>query len=135
VGDELAKLEAEVVAGINAERSKRGLPALEPDDRLAAAARAHSQDMAEGNFFAHRGRDGSQTGERVSAQGYAWLFYAENIACRQQSSKVVLASWVESKPHLENMLSVKAEHVGVGLAVREGTDCLYYWTALFAAEQ
>jgi uncharacterized protein YkwD len=131
----LAELEAKVMAGMNEERRNRGLPPLGSDSRLTAAAQVHSRDMAQGNFFDHRGRDGSWTGERLSAQGYGWSFYAENIACRQRSAEQVLKSWLDSKAHRDNILSTKAEHAGVGVAVREGTDCVYYWTAVLAAER
>jgi hypothetical protein len=132
---DLSELEAQAIEGINAVRQERGLPALAPDARLTAAAQAHSRDMAARDFFDHEGSDGSQARERISAQGYAWRFYAENIARGHLSVDELLASWMESRPHRENLLSEQAEHVGVGVARRAGTDCTVYWTAVFAAEQ
>jgi hypothetical protein len=39
---------------LNAERGERGLESLSPDDHLAEAAQAHTDDMAERSYFAHR---------------------------------------------------------------------------------
>jgi uncharacterized protein YkwD len=128
------ELEAEAVAKLNDERQRRGLPVLDVDERLAAAARAHSLDMADRGFFDHRGSDGSKAGERISDQGYRWRFYAENIACGQRSAEQLFADWMASQHHRANILSDNVERVGVGIVYREGSDCIYYWTAVFAAE-
>jgi uncharacterized protein YkwD len=133
--DELVGLEAELLAGINRERKRRGRVALAADERLTAAARAHSLDMAGRGFFDHTGSDGSQVGDRISAQGYAWRLYAENIACGQASASEVIADWMASRGHRKNLLSREVEQVGVGLAAREDSPCKVYWTAVFAVAQ
>ena len=133
--ERLAELETRVVLALNGERQRRGLPALQVDERLAAAARAHSLAMAEQRFFDHTGPDGSQPGERILAQGYRWRFCAENLACGHRSAETVVANWMESREHHANVLNAKAVDVGVGLFVREGTDCTFYWTVVFAAER
>jgi uncharacterized protein YkwD len=129
----LARAESAVLNGINREREKKNLPALVYDERLTAAAEAHSADMAKGNFFGHQGSDGSDAGERVSAQGYRWSFYAENVACGQPNATAVLKSWMESKAHRDNILDAKAKHAGVSLVRRKGTRCEYFWTVVFAS--
>ncbi len=55
-------------------RLQNNLPALTLDSRLVAAAEGHSLDMAQDNFFAHEGSDGSSVGDRLTCQGYAWNF-------------------------------------------------------------
>ena len=72
---------------MNRERQKRGLPGLGAGRAADRRGRVHSEDMAQGDFFDHRGSDGSRTGERLSAQGYRWSFYAENIACGQRTAE------------------------------------------------
>jgi uncharacterized protein YkwD len=128
------ELEAEVIAELNAERQRRGRPLLATDDRLTAAARAHSRDMAEVGFFDHTGSDGSHAGDRISDQGYRWRFYAENIACGQRSADEVVTGWMASRVHRRKILSREAEQVGVGSVSVEGSPCTVYWTAVFAAE-
>src|SRR5690606_14659555 len=56
---------------------------LEP--RLTAAARAHSQDMLENVFQSTDGPNGSKSGERVSAAGYPWTVFAENVYASARS--------------------------------------------------
>ena len=61
---------------INDERDTVGLPALDQEDRLRDAARAHSTDMACNGIYSHTGSDGSTTGDRMTAQGYEWILVA-----------------------------------------------------------
>jgi uncharacterized protein YkwD len=136
--DELAKLnksETAVLNGMNRERKKAGLPALKEDKRLTAAAEGHSKDMAKGDFFDHTGSDGSKAGDRVSAQGYRWTFYAENVACGQRTATEVLQSWLGSKAHRKNILSPKAKEAGVSVVRRKDSRCVYFWTVVFGAEK
>jgi uncharacterized protein YkwD len=129
----MTKYESQIVAGMNREREKRGLPALAADKRLTAAARVHSRDMAKGDFLDHRGSDGSRPGDRIKKQGYHWSFYAENVACGPRTGTQALKSWMESKPHRDNVLNGTVEHVGISVSRRAGTRCIYHWTAVFAA--
>jgi uncharacterized protein YkwD len=89
--------------------------------------------MAEKDFFDHVGSDGSKPGDRILRQGYRWTFYAENIGCGYPSPEEMVAGWMGSRGHRENLLNPQAEHVGVGVVRGVGTSCEIYWTALFAA--
>lgn len=130
----IAPVEQELIDIINAERARQGLPPLTPDPRLADAAATHSIDMAGGDFFAHRGSDGSGPDERVAREGYRWRYVAENIGCGQDTPQRIVASWMSSAGHRENMLSADATDIGVALATRHGGGCEIFWTALFARE-
>lgn len=59
-----------VLALINAERAKAGLPAYIYNAEIAAFALAHSEDMAYNNFLSHDGTDGT-FGERMAAYNMA----------------------------------------------------------------
>lgn len=64
------------------EAQMKALPALPPlafNEKLLAAARAHSQDMLAHAYQDHIGTDGSSTSDRISASGYDWSAYGENI--------------------------------------------------------
>lgn len=130
----IAPVEQEVIDLINGERARAGLPPLKPDPRLTDAAANHSIDMAGGDFFAHQGSDGSGPDERVAREGYRWRYVAENIGCGQDSPQRIVASWMDSAGHRENMLSADADDIGVALATRHGGGCEIFWTALFARE-
>jgi uncharacterized protein YkwD len=118
---------------INEEQEGRRLPPLKQDDRLAAAAQVHSQDMAANDFFDHVGSDGSRPGDPISSQGYRWTFYAENVGCGHDLPADVVRGWMSSAGHRANLLSVDAEHVGIGVADGADTRCATCWTVVFAA--
>lgn len=69
-----------VLALINHDRSKAGVPPVEWDGRAAGAARAHVVDMAKNGYTAHWGTDGSVPEERYTAAGGTHLM-KENVAC------------------------------------------------------
>ncbi len=59
-----------VVLLINAEREGHGLLPLVAQPQLVAAARGHSTDMADHDYFSHFGLDGSSVADRLDEQGY-----------------------------------------------------------------
>ena len=103
-------------------------PALTWDDRLAKAAQLHSQDMLNNNFFDHRGSNGSSIDQRVGQQGYAWSAVGENIQAGATSAAAVVASWLASPGHCENIMSPSFTQMGAGLAGSK-------WTQVFARPQ
>ncbi len=54
-------------------------PPLAMNPRLQAAARLHSGDQLTNEFQGHFGSDGSSPGDRITAQGYNWNRYGENV--------------------------------------------------------
>jgi len=58
-GYQYLDFELEVHRLANEARASNSLPPLFLDKHLAAAARAHSLDMKENNYFNHTGQDGS----------------------------------------------------------------------------
>jgi uncharacterized protein YkwD len=119
--------EAEVVELTNAERANALCGAVHTDDRLAAAARAHSEDMVERDFFDHVNPDGDGPGERASAAGYDW-WASENIAWGYRTAEDVVAGWMNSPGHRRNILDCDVVAVGVGVADVGGEP---YWTQMF----
>ncbi len=120
-----------ILAFVNQERCDRGLHPLALNDSLNAAALAHSQDMAENNFFDHEGSDGSNAGERISRQGYNWTSWAENIAAGYSTPQSVHNGWMNSSGHRANILSGNVREMGLARVYRAGTDWGTYWTQVF----
>jgi hypothetical protein len=116
------------LVALNHARLSAGLPPLAVDARLVAAAEAHSGDMAERRTLDHTGADGSTVGQRAARAGYAWSWVAENVARGHATPEEAVASWLASPPHRANLLSVRAAHVGIGLAGGAGGP---YWTGVF----
>ncbi|MCW2966681.1 MAG: hypothetical protein JWM71_453 [Solirubrobacteraceae bacterium] len=109
-----------IVCMVNAERTVRGLPALTPDDRLGVSAQRHTDDMVARNFFSHYAPApapyGTDPGSRITAAGYDWQFYGENIAVGYVTPRAVMTGWMASEGHCRNILDPSAEQIGVGVA-------------------
>lgn len=103
------------------------------NDRLFSAAARHSDDMARHNYFSHTGRDGRSPGERVSAEGYSWRIAGENIAAGQASVNAVMAAWLASPGHCENLMRREYTEVAVACVVApSGSTYSRYWTMKLA---
>jgi uncharacterized protein YkwD len=118
---------------INHEREKRGLRPLVWNDDVAEVARLHSRNMAQNNFFSHRGLDGSMVNDRAEQMGlFNWRAIGENIAFNRgydQPVEFAVEKWLESPSHRENLLNKSWIESGVGVAVsRDGS---YYFTQVF----
>ncbi len=123
-----------VVDLTNQERTRRGLRALTIDPALNRAALAHSQDMADRNYFSHTGANGSDPGDRIAAAGYSPIYaWGENIAAGQSTPEEVVAAWMNSEGHREVLLSTWYADIGVGMVNRAGTTYGYYWSQEFAS--
>ena len=103
-------------AALNAQRASAGLPPATPDARLTAAAQRHADDMVAQDYFSHSGSDGSSSAERVRAAGYSSCRPSENIAFGQTSEASVLQTWVNSPPHLANIMMQGPVQYGLGHA-------------------
>jgi uncharacterized protein YkwD len=126
-----AALEAEVVRIVNTERAKAGCAALTADDRLTAAARGHSADMAARGYFSHTTPEGVEFSTRITSAGYRWSGAGENIAKGQRTPADVMTSWMNSAGHKANILNCGFKNIGVGVAA-DATGSLV-WTQDFAS--
>jgi len=104
-------------------------PALDCDEALVRAARGHSQDMADNNYFDHTGLDGSTPPDRFEAAGFtgtgAW---GENIAAGPGDAESVLAMWHASSGHCSNIMNPSFTVAGVGYGSSASSTYASYWT-------
>ncbi|GHI02043.1 RNA polymerase [Streptomyces cellostaticus] len=121
---------AQVVALVNKERAAAGCGPLTEDAQLEKAAQGHSDDMAARNFFDHTNPDGADPGRRITAAGYQWSTYGENIARGQQTPQAVMDSWMNSPGHRANILNCSFKNIGVGVHKGSGGP---WWTQDFGA--
>ena len=104
-------------------------PALAWNLPLTQAADAHSRDMVANNSFSHTGANGSTAGERISAAGYNWNSYGENIAAGQSSINQVVDGWMASAGHCANIMTAAFADIGVAcVAGNTSTTYSTYWT-------
>jgi uncharacterized protein YkwD len=93
----------------NQKRASRGLPRLCVHPTLQKAARAHSVDMIQRDYFSHytKGRDEGPC-ERLRRYGYRWRLCGENIAWgsgSKGSSESRFRAWMKSPSHKANILN------------------------------
>ncbi|MET9674431.1 CAP domain-containing protein [Streptomyces sp. NPDC006482] len=119
----------QVIDLVNSARAEEGCGPLTGNAQLHQAAQGHSEDMAARDFFDHTDPDGDGPGERITAAGYAWSTYGENIAMGQQTPEQVMDSWMNSPGHRANILNCSFKEIGIGLYTSGGP----YWTQAFGA--
>lgn len=110
-------------------------PALSWNCQLATAATKHSQDMASNNFMSHTGSNGSQPGDRISAEGYQYSTWAENVAAGYTTIDQVMNGWLQSSGHCSNIMSTSVTEMGADLVTNSSSDYTYYWTGVFGRPQ
>lgn len=125
----MSRYEEKVLNLVNQERAEVGCRPLDADPKLARAARSHSADMATQGYFAHDTPDGTDPGKRITAAGYRWSAWGENIAKGQPDPESVMRAWMNSPGHRANILNCGFRDLGVGLAY--GSGHTPYWTQDF----
>lgn len=119
-----------MVSAINAARAQRGLAPVQPQPLVAQAAQLHAAEMAARQVMSHTGANGSDAGERLTAVGFDWAAWGENVAAGFDDAARVVTSWMASTQHRNNILG-DFEYIGVGVDV-SSTDTPY-WTITLAS--
>ncbi|WP_433324469.1 sigma-70 family RNA polymerase sigma factor [Spirillospora sp. CA-294931] len=122
-------LREQVVRLVNTERARRGCRPMRENARLTAAAQKHSEEMASRRTLDHASADGRNPGDRITAAGYRWRAWAENIAQGSRTSTAVMASWMKSPGHRDNIVNCGLSEIGVGISLRPGGP---WWTQKLA---
>ncbi len=130
---EARSLEERAFDLINTERRLRGLTPLKWSGDLSVLARQHSQNMAAGGFFSHRGIDGSLVDGRAEQLGMdTWAAIGENIAFIRgydQPADMAVDKWMNSASHRNNLLSPRWHEAAIGVAIAENGTL--YFTQVF----
>jgi uncharacterized protein YkwD len=101
------------------------------NEALAAAALAHSRDMAEKNYFSHADPAGDSVTQRASRAGYRWRFVGENIAAGLGEPNQVVAGWLASPGHCANIMAPDFAEMGAAYAANPRSALDVYWTQTF----
>jgi uncharacterized protein YkwD len=125
--------EARAHARLCGDKSFNAAPSLKLSVALAAAALAHSLDMAMGDYFEHQGRDGSTPSSRVTRTGYAWQVVGENIAAGVATPEEAVEGWLQSPAHCENLMDPRFTDMAVAYVVNPRNPSVILWTQVFAA--
>jgi len=106
-------------------------PPIVWNEQLAAAALAHSKDMAQQSYFSHLNKRGQEVPQRAEAQGYSWRNIAENISRGQNSAQEAVNGWINSPGHCRNLMNPRFTEMGAGLGIHQARHATAYWTQVF----
>lgn len=105
----------EIVRLTNVERANQGLGAVKLDGQLSAAAAQKAADMFARDYWAHVSPIGTQPWYFVTQSGYEYRYAGENLARDFFDPNGVVAAWMNSPSHRENLLSDKYQDIGVAV--------------------
>lgn len=116
-----------MVSLTNAERSQAGLAPFTASPRLMQAAQIHADQMVTLGQLAHvlSGAKYPNPVDRLTAVGYQWQAWAENVAYGQASPASALSAWMNSSGHRANILDAGLTELGTGYA-RDAEGRPYY---------
>jgi uncharacterized protein YkwD len=125
---ELARMEATLHRSVNRFRSEQRLIPLSRYPALDAVARAHSEDMAARNYFAHESPEGHNCVDRLERSGIRGFSLAgENVGMtsRANPNREILDGWLASPVHRKNLTGRPFNATGIGIA-RAPNGTLFY---------
>lgn len=129
----LTAFEADILAGMNAERVAVGLPALQLDGAITAVARERSNDMIGKGYFGHDSPTGENAFTLMDKYGIPYGWAGENLARNNypdnEAVAVSMRDWMASQGHRDNILSPHYSLVGVGAGV--DSTGMKYFTVVF----
>lgn len=108
---------------INSTRVRNNSSLLSWSSSAAKAARKHSRDMADNNFFSHVGPGRQNPYDRLNNEGIYCRTIGENIIAGYGGAILSNHAWFNSKEHRNNMLDNSFSCVGVGFVY--ASDSIY----------
>ncbi len=110
-GDE-DDIQFRMLDSINSLRSAAGVPAIQLDANLTAAAATHARDMALQNRPWLFGSDGSSPLDRAKRAGFRGRFLGENISESFETELETLAAWMQQENTRAVILDRNARRMG-----------------------
>lgn len=102
----------------NQMRQENNVAPLSYSNSLAKAAEAKAQDMFSHDYWDHFCPCGNTPWMFIKQAGYNYAYAGENLARGFTSSQDVIAAWMASPEHRQNMLS--KNYMDIGFAVEDG---------------
>lgn len=133
----LPNFQADILQAVNAARAKArtcgaiampAVGAVQWSDVLFASAAGHSQDMAQRNYFDHVSPEGVSAGQRATNAGYRFANLGENIAAGQANVATVMAGWLGSAGHCQNIMTAAFTEMAVACVATTRPQYPTYWT-------
>jgi uncharacterized protein YkwD len=116
---------------VNAERASRGIAPVSVHPAIQFAAESMAKYEAIASVMTHVSPNGARGGDRIAGAGYAWTAWGENVAAGQPDCATVMAAWMNSPGHRDNILNPRFVHIGVAAAANGAG--VVYWAMDLAA--
>ena len=108
--------ERQMLALVNRDRKRAGLPPVIADATLAAIARAHSRDMVEHDFVGHVSPRTGTAMDRVRRAGLSPGLVLENVG-RAYTAEEAESGFMSSPGHRANIVHPDARKLGIGIVL------------------
>lgn len=99
----------------NSARSSHNLPALKTSGALNNAASKKAIHMLKHNYWSHTAPDGTTPWHFITSSGYNYLYAGENLAKDFIDANSVIAAWLASTSHRNNILNNHYKDMGVAI--------------------
>ena len=109
----------EIVELTNSERGEYGLSPLSLNMSLSEAARRKAADMFAFDYWAHKSPSGREPWDFFQEVEYDYIYAGENLARDFSTPEAVVAAWMMSPSHKDNIINGQYQEIGV--AVVNGT--------------
>lgn len=122
---------------INNVRTRNNLSALNLNEKLVLAAKAHLTDMLCNNYLSPIGLDGSTPQTRVAAQGYTASLVIENIyalpqALPQSNTQAAFNWWINNTTYSADILNPNTTEFGIAYGTSENSLLNGYFVVVSA---
>ncbi len=98
----------------NERRAEQGLGSLQPNGLLSEAARQKAATMFNFGCWSHD-CNGRTPWSFISGVGYSYIYAGENLAKDFNDSESVVAAWMASPTHRDNLLNSKYQEIGMAV--------------------
>jgi|GEM_PF-2365499 len=123
------EIERQIFEMTNEIRIEHGLSPVRYHATSAVAAKGHSADMIDNDYFTHKSRDGRTPAARMTDAGVYWVSTGENIGYIYDSRgsgtsadvEQLMDMWMKSPSHRANILNPEWQYLGVGVELSNDT--------------
>ncbi len=107
---------SDVISQVNQERLNNGKAPLIENAQLSSAAQAKANDMFASNYWAHNNpTNGRQPWNFIREAGYVYRYAGENLARDFGDTPNMVAAWMASPTHRDNIVSDRYTETGVAV--------------------
>lgn len=119
LGEKVVIAPEKIIEETNKKRVEAGLPPLRVDQSLMVGAGAKGSDMITNDYWAHVSPQGVTPWTFFLNNDYSYKYAGENLARDFTSASEVVAAWMASPTHRENLLSPRYQDIGIAVVQGE----------------